>query len=534
MHPDDVRQNSPRSGFRLAVSVVTSPYVPLERSLQQLGFEDIVPFYDLAESFRGMHPLSNGWFAAPLSAKDQENTAEVLALWDDDMSRAHHLQFLAWRRLREEWTFDAAPIRIAPGFSFRKWQASSTTMKFLLDAGAHHGSVSQAFVQQTKGAFRQIVAIEPDPSNRARLEANLRSWLPDDARVTVYDCALAEEEGEALFHDGLDYASQLSQTGRMRVDDTPARCARTFAHLRQASSRRRRARRAEGRPGDAAGQPPHRRGDRLSQRRRHLENAALADGNVARLSVFVPRPFLVRHRRRGLRHTARAARGMIPNIDALASVADDISKSVPEGLTRGEVNAGLYGLGFLGRWALPRLRRGGVKLVSCYDANEALKGTFADGLPIYSASELKRAAPEFMVVTARHAVAPVSAMLADLGIAHVSYDAWHVALNFEAFRHVHDCVLGDDHSKEVMRAVLMAMLTGRNRFCDAVFEKDQYFCLPQFSGSEKEFYVDAGAYVGDSTERFIWSQNGVFFEDICFRTWSPPICCIAGPHRATD
>jgi FkbM family methyltransferase len=207
---------------------------------------------------------------------------------------------------------------------------------------------------------------------------------------------------------------------------------------------------------------------------------------------------------------------MIPNIDALASVADDISKSVPEGLTRGEVNAGLYGLGFLGRWALPRLRRGGVKLVSCYDANEALKGTFVDGLPIYSASELKRAAPEFMVVTARHAVAPVSAMLADLGIAHVSYDAWHVALNFEAFRHVHDCILGDDHSKEVMRAVLMTMLTGRNRFCDAVFEKDQYFCLPRFSGSEKEFYVDAGAYVGDSTERFIWNQNGVFSKIYAF------------------
>jgi hypothetical protein len=112
--------------------------------------------------------------------------------------------------------------------------------------------------------------------------------------------------------------------------------------------------------------------------------------------------------RGGLRHTVRAARSMIPNIDALASVADDISKSVPEGLTRGEVNAGLYGLGFLGRWTLPRLRRSGVKLVSCYDANETLKGTCADGLPIYSVSELKRAAPEFMVVTARHAVAPVA------------------------------------------------------------------------------------------------------------------------------
>ena len=71
--------------------------------------------------------------------------------------------------------------------------------EILLDAGAHHGSVIEAFIEQTKGAFRQIAAIEPDPSNRARLEADLQSWLPDDPRVTVYDCALAEGEGEALF-----------------------------------------------------------------------------------------------------------------------------------------------------------------------------------------------------------------------------------------------------------------------------------------------------------------------------------------------
>ena len=35
-----------------------------------------------------------------------------------------------------------------------------------IDAGAHHGSVIEAFIMRTKGAFKQIVAIEPDPSNQ--------------------------------------------------------------------------------------------------------------------------------------------------------------------------------------------------------------------------------------------------------------------------------------------------------------------------------------------------------------------------------
>ena len=110
LHPDDVTETAKR-GMRLAVSTVSSPYVPLELSLLQLGFEDVVPFYDLAESFRQLHPLSNGWFAAPLSAGGHAKTAKVLARWDDNVSRAHHLQFLAWRRLREEYVRRSADTR---------------------------------------------------------------------------------------------------------------------------------------------------------------------------------------------------------------------------------------------------------------------------------------------------------------------------------------------------------------------------------------------------------------------------------------
>ena len=109
LRPEEVTE-AVKNSARLSLCVVTAPYVPLERSLSAQGFTDIVPFFDLAEGFRDRHPLSNGWFAPALVEQDQANTAAVLARWDDDISRAHHLQFLAWRRLREEWTFDAAPV----------------------------------------------------------------------------------------------------------------------------------------------------------------------------------------------------------------------------------------------------------------------------------------------------------------------------------------------------------------------------------------------------------------------------------------
>lgn len=214
--PEEVPEQAKRDA-RLAVCVVTAPYVPLEQALSAQGFKDIVPFFDLAEGFRQRHPLSNGWFAPPLTAQDRDNTAGALVRWDDDISRAHHLQFLAWRRLREEWTFDAAPVEGGNRFFIPQVTDVLGDSEVFIDAGAHYGSVIETFVTLTKGAFKQIVAIEPDPANRVILEQNLRHWLPDDQRVSICNWVLADGRREATFHDGLGYASQLSGTGLTRV-----------------------------------------------------------------------------------------------------------------------------------------------------------------------------------------------------------------------------------------------------------------------------------------------------------------------------
>ena len=39
---------------------------------------------------------------------------------------------------------------------------------------------------------------------------------------------------------------------------------------------------------------------------------------------------------------------------------------------------------------------------------------------------------------------------------------------------------------------------------------NQYFCLPQFVNTGNEYFIDAGAYVGDTVEKFIWVNNGGF------------------------
>jgi FkbM family methyltransferase len=219
-HPDAIPQAA-KHLFRLAVSIVTSPYVPIEQSLREQGFDDVVPFYDLAENFRAEHPLSNGWFSSPLTSDDQAKTVDVLAKWYDDQSRAHHLQFLAWRRLREEWTFESAPV--VPGDRFFIPEVTSVlhNNESFVDGGAHYGSVANTFIEQTHNTFGEIAVIEPDAANRSILLNNLGDGLARDPRVAVYDCALSDHEGSALFREGLGYASQISPLGETWVTLRP-------------------------------------------------------------------------------------------------------------------------------------------------------------------------------------------------------------------------------------------------------------------------------------------------------------------------
>lgn len=207
---------------------------------------------------------------------------------------------------------------------------------------------------------------------------------------------------------------------------------------------------------------------------------------------------------------------MTVKMTTLAAKAKAVLASVPAAILSGEQAASLYGMGFLGRWVLGDLTAAGIRFDTCFDGNASLAGKVVDGVPIRPAGELDGARPGFIFISARHAVQPISARLAELGIAHVSCDAFYVARDFSAFQAIHDDMLDDERSRTVLRAVMMTMLSGDRAHVVDVYEKDQYFCLPQFSGIEKETYVDAGAYVGDSLERFIWTHYGVFRKAIAF------------------
>lgn len=213
LHPDGVEAAFQRSAM-LAVSIATSPFAPLQASLHAAGWANVVPYYGIAESFRDRHPLSNGWIAEPFTADDIEALGAVLEGWADDRSRAHHLQFIAWRRLRQEWTFADAPVTVGDRFFIPEILPVLTGAERYVDAGAYHGLVGRRFVEECTGRFDRLTAIEPDPQSLEVLRDTLAA-LPAEqvAKVAIVDALLDDRPQPRQFHSGLGYASQIAPTG---------------------------------------------------------------------------------------------------------------------------------------------------------------------------------------------------------------------------------------------------------------------------------------------------------------------------------
>jgi len=194
----------------VAVCVVLAPYEPIRTSLTEMGWRHVLPFYDVAEAYAGRVPLNNGWFAGPLDEEDQARIGQVLDGWDDDCSRAAHLQFLAWRVHREEWNFDGAKVDAGNRYFIPPLLRTLGTEEYFLDAGAWHGVVSQRFLSETGGRFKKIVAVEADSLNVRHLRAWMATLSPDvAARIEVRELALAEADGTESFAHGHDLASRL-------------------------------------------------------------------------------------------------------------------------------------------------------------------------------------------------------------------------------------------------------------------------------------------------------------------------------------
>lgn len=195
------------------------------------------------------------------------------------------------------------------------------------------------------------------------------------------------------------------------------------------------------------------------------------------------------------------------DVDSLVKQMMPLASQVEKDFAHG---VAIYGAGFVGTWAVSYLQSIGAKVNHFIDRDIQKNGTTVHGIPVVLPSDPVVSSAPSIFIAARHAVKNVQSAMANSNYRLISFDGYYVVRNHKKLSFVRDNFFNDEKSIETYNAIMVAMLTGSVESCLAVMEKDMYFALPEFSGTFDEIFVDAGAFVGDTVERFIWENLGTF------------------------
>jgi len=111
-----------------------------------------------------------------------EDVRKAFALWADEASRREYLGLLKWHATLDQSVLP--PHLPQKDIYFVDELIAPQANEVFVDCGAFDGDSVREFLERRNGAFRQIIAIEPDPANCKALHAWVES-LPLETRNKV-------------------------------------------------------------------------------------------------------------------------------------------------------------------------------------------------------------------------------------------------------------------------------------------------------------------------------------------------------------
>ncbi len=169
------------------------------------------------------------------------------------------------------------------------------------------------------------------------------------------------------------------------------------------------------------------------------------------------------------------------------------------------------------REGLERLCKEGLEIQGYCDNNPDKWGKTFYNKGIISPKELKSKENGCALICSpqKNVVAAVGRQLDDSGIEWYHIDEMIFKTHKEEILACYD-LFDDEESKRTYLEVIACRMAGEYPSVEFLNEK-QYFAVPAFMGKNpKEVFIDCGAFVGDSVEKFIWERDGGFQKIIAF------------------
>lgn len=177
------QQFGERAAFVVTIWGANRPhrYAHSRAQLESLGCDVVCPFPPLLwKHADALLPF----YLQDLPSRLVEESAGVrraFDVWEDEASRREYVAQVRFRALAD---FDGLPHPTPEPQYFPKDLISWSESEWLVDGGAYDGDTLRFVTERFGGRFARILALEPDPSNFARLE-KVAAELPPDVRSRV-------------------------------------------------------------------------------------------------------------------------------------------------------------------------------------------------------------------------------------------------------------------------------------------------------------------------------------------------------------
>lgn len=183
-------------------------YPEIASYLAELGYENVKSIYDLCEDeilFKNQKLI----FYVPDDWKkyNEKQISKVLSYLGDDLSKRTYMSII------DSITGDATtniPHDLFEQQYFAYDIYNKTGEEVFVDCGAFRGDVLRFFYCNVNHEFKQYIAIEPDPSNYARIELLEEA---KDERVQIVKCALSNKREILQIQNYLNENSVIGNTG---------------------------------------------------------------------------------------------------------------------------------------------------------------------------------------------------------------------------------------------------------------------------------------------------------------------------------
>lgn len=184
----------------------------------------------------------------------------------------------------------------------------------------------------------------------------------------------------------------------------------------------------------------------------------------------------------------------------------------------------LFGAGAVAVFTIQNLKKNGIKPECFCDNNAGKQGKTIYGLPVYAYAEFKRKYKDgYNIIISTANMTVLYKWLLENGekkenihyfgdfrdpwSSHTDYE--YIKQNEAEFTEAYEA-LADELSKKVFVNVLNCKLSGDTSLIDAVRGHGQYFDEDAVKLSEKEVFVDVGAFTGDTVQAFIEKTGGKY------------------------